>query len=110
MEEAGVGVSAWWGAEGLSFCRSYLPLHDNGDIALRQALGFQYYKLPGDNYGFSGVTLPYWFCVLTLAIWPALAAWRRYRGNRSGFCPHCGYDLRATPERCPECGRTAPRE
>ena len=47
--------------------------------------------------------------VLTAAgpLWWLARARRQRRRNRDGLCRACGYDIRATPGRCPECGETA---
>ncbi|HEX4796339.1 MAG TPA: hypothetical protein VH370_21300 [Humisphaera sp.] len=55
--------------------------------------------------------LPIWPIAILLAIPSAVSAVRhrrRRRRVRIGHCAECGYDLRETPERCPECGTPAP--
>jgi hypothetical protein len=56
------------------------------------------------------LSVPVWLPTLLSAILPAL--WftrllRARRARRQGRCANCGYDLRATPDRCPECGTPA---
>jgi hypothetical protein len=41
----------------------------------------------------------------TVSMLIAVAQRRKRRSASLGFCMNCGYDLRATPQRCPECGR-----
>jgi hypothetical protein len=60
------------------------------------------------------VVVPYWVLVLLFTILPAtrwrLAVHRRSKIKQMGKCRRCGYDLRATPDRCPECGTVTPKE
>ena len=55
-------------------------------------------------------TTPHWAWVALLLVLPLLwmrryvSAARRRRRKARGKCTCCGYDLRATPGRCPECG------
>jgi hypothetical protein len=61
---------------------------------------------PRGNY-YAEWAAPAWAVCLVLALLPTawVVRWRRERRrDRAGLCTKCGYDLRATPERCPECG------
>jgi hypothetical protein len=58
------------------------------------------------------IAIPYWLIFLLTAPWPAWWFVRQRKRNArrlAGLCEHCGYDLRASPDRCPECGATVDR-
>jgi hypothetical protein len=74
-------------------------------VASFLSFGYVHGGLP--SYFIRAIYFPHWFLVLLLAILPASrlrSILRTRHRHRAGLCPHCGYDLRATPDRCPECG------
>jgi hypothetical protein len=89
--------------------------------APNQWLGFGYYdeaSIAGANNrtssraGWSAPTLRFvrlalWFPLIAFAVLRVVRAlvWRRSRRRITrGLCPACGYNIQATPDRCPECG------
>jgi hypothetical protein len=60
-----------------------------------------------------GLVIPYWFviCLTTIPPVVALVRYRRRQGRiGQGLCQVCGYDLRASKDRCPECGTPIPQK
>ena len=91
------------------------PLHSPHRLGKRR-LGFgtgsQSSVTTGDagtiTYRLQEVMFPHWLPVLLGLPLPLLWLWskrRSRRWRREGRCLGCGYDLRASPDRCPECGR-----
>jgi hypothetical protein len=73
-------------------------------------LGFAYAAADFPNASFRLVAIPYPVVVLATAAGPLWWGWRVRRArtrSREGRCAKCGYDLRESQERCPECGSPA---
>lgn len=84
----------WWGRQGFGWENSF--------------------KLPPYPLNFPGgagrlaCTIPAWAIIFPLLILPAFklrTLIRRRQRIAAGHCVRCGYDLRASSGRCPECGK-----
>lgn len=75
--------------------------------------GFSVVVRPANGDDFDGWDLdfPHWVLILVTIFLPGF--WLRGCFLRpritEGHCIECGYDLRATPDRCPECGTVPPK-
>lgn len=59
------------------------------------------------------LTLPAWIVVAPGILWMTLIALRKFKlrsraARVTGRCQRCGYDLRMSPNLCPECGLAVP--
>jgi len=113
-----IGIS-WEFSFGTGLPDIYVP-------STRLGFGYETYG-SGSGEGFTGEIhesgsidtsyyVPFWFIIALTAPLPLfpLLSFRHALASRrgrvaKGLCLRCGYDLRATPDRCPECGTVPPR-
>jgi len=80
-----------------------------GVILLREKTASLAAGWQGDRFA---IGVPHLLVVILLALLPILRVRAFVLGRRCnalGLCPVCNYDLRATPDRCPECGTIPPK-
>jgi hypothetical protein len=107
VRSAGGQTELGWTAPGTSAAVSFLfpiPSPTLAELCTRHAFGIGVGMDPFGNYA---VVIPHWFIAIVSLLLPARWLVRRHRAKRAirmDRCATCGYDLRATPDRCPECG------
>jgi len=101
-------VGFFWNDHGWPLNMFIVAAYDSAGFAF---LWLNYDPTPG-HLGHRGVAIcvPIWFAAMISAALPLAWIGRRHRSMRRQrrqtlrLCESCGYDMRATPDRCPECG------
>jgi hypothetical protein len=104
------GTSVSWDSDGIVIRRCGNGLKPKLNLPVVGYLGWRHMEW-GQVWVWEELQITFLRTFLLLApvsiaiVWIPFRA-RRARQQRAGLCVACGYDLRATPDRCPECGTT----
>ena len=79
--------------------------HCKGFLGFRTSWWFHYSRAGNGDWWIASI--PLWIPTAIFGIYPAYLLTplhRRRKRKKLGLCLNCGYDLRGSKERCPECG------
>lgn len=107
-EHSGICAGSWavQQSEALVETAQWLAISGDNDVRGFAWGGFVIAWGP-EYYRYAMISIPAWFGVVTPGLLATLLFMRQSRTRslrRDGRCLSCGYDLRASPITCPECG------
>ena len=98
-----------YGRPDFMIARGHLLVADRGWVWIHGGAGYDARGAVFVNTSANVYRFPIWLLSPSICpplLWLALF-YRSRKRPAPGLCPACGYDLRATPDRCPECGAVA---
>ena len=86
---------------------SWIGLHSSGFTGFHTSWAPSYSHDKNSRFGYWRAAIPFWipaslFSIILLP--PLVQSYRRRKRKKLGLCLKCGYDLRGSKNRCPECG------
>ena len=117
-DQGQIQIGYAWRTDGYEFDRGFSYASGLSNVSppltwwQRWCFGGFDYNAYFSRFSWRMVLVPHWFVLLVCGL-PVLWIRRWQQQNKpdtSLLCLKCGYDLRASPDRCPECGTPIPAD